>query len=86
MNAQIVDFEAAVSATSTMAVRSAALLHMALLDEFVRLTRDAVEQEGEGFTRESLEEMMTALRAERDGYTAILDGAVLHSPTLIPAA
>lgn len=74
------------AAFSDSAVRSASLLHVALLDEFIRLTRDAVVEEADGFIRDSLEETLAALRQERDGYAVVLHGAMILPQAAVPAA
>lgn len=68
------------------AVRSASLLHVALLDEFIRLTREAAGQETDGFVRDSLEETLAALRGERADYALVLHGDVILPAAAIPAA
>lgn len=73
-------------ALSDTAVRSASLLHVALLDAFIRLTREAAGQEGDGFVRDSLDETLTALCRERDGYAVMLHGPALLPHAAVPAA
>ncbi|MCW2245966.1 hypothetical protein M2352_001557 [Azospirillum fermentarium] len=75
-----------VATLSDTAVRSASLLHMALLDEFIRLTREAAGDENDGFVRDSLEETLAALRVERDGYAVVLHGAMIMPQASVPAA
>lgn len=53
-------------------VSAASLAHIDLLDDFMRLTQDKVTGQTDPFVRESLCELLDALRGERQGYVTLL--------------
>ncbi|SNS76969.1 MULTISPECIES: hypothetical protein [unclassified Azospirillum] len=49
-------------------VRLAATTHARLLDHFIQLTEEEAQKHSDGFTAESLQELLLVLRAERRTY------------------
>ena len=58
-------------------VQSASLTHMALLDEFIRITKEKLGTQEDAFTRDSLADLLLTLRDERDGYARLVEMPVL---------
>lgn len=59
-------------------VQSASLAHMALLDEFIRITKEKLGTQEEAFVRDSLGDLLLTLRDERDGYARLVEMPVLE--------
>ena len=60
-------------------VQSASLAHMALLDEFIRITKDKLGTQEDAFVRDSLADLLLTLRDERDGYARLVELPVLEA-------
>ena len=54
-------------------VQSASLTHMALLDEFIRITKEKLGNQEDAFVRDSLGDLLLTLRDERDGYARLVE-------------
>lgn len=54
-------------------VQSASLTHMALLDEFIRITKEKLGTQEDAFVRDSLGDLLLTLRDERDGYARLVE-------------
>ena len=52
-------------------LRTSALVHARLLDNFIELTRTELERANEDYVRESLSDMLDGLRADRRAYGAL---------------
>jgi len=59
-------------------VQSASLTHMALLDEFIRITKDKLGTQEDAFIRDSLSDLLLTLRDERDGYARLIEMPALE--------
>ncbi|WP_431857739.1 hypothetical protein [Azospirillum sp.] len=59
-------------------VQSASLTHMALLDEFIRITKDKLGTQDDAFVRDSLGDLLLTLRDERDGYARLVEMPALE--------
>lgn len=59
-------------------VQVASLAHMALLDEFIRITKDKLGTQDDAFVRDSLGDLLLTLRDERDGYARLVEMPVLE--------
>jgi hypothetical protein len=60
-------------------VQSASLTHMALLDEFIRITKDKLGNQEDAFVRDSLADLLLTLRDERDGYARLVEMPALET-------
>lgn len=58
-------------------IHASALAHISLLDDFIRVTQDKLSGHTDPFVRESLTEVLEALRAERQGYVNLLSATPL---------
>lgn len=52
-------------------VRFASQRHVELLDSFIRTTEDAMSVQADAFMRDSLTDLLGALRTERDDYARL---------------
>jgi len=59
-------------------VQSASLAHMALLDEFIRITKEKLGTQEDAFVRDSLGDLLLTLRDERDGYARLVEMPALE--------
>ena len=59
-------------------VQSASLAHMALLDEFIRITKEKLGNQEDAFVRDSLGDLLLTLRDERDGYARLVEMPALE--------
>ena len=62
-------------------VQAASLAHIALLDEFLRITKEKLGTQEDAFVRDSLSDLLLTMRDERDGYARLVE-----MPTLEAAA
>ena len=60
-------------------VQTASQAHMALLDEFIRITKDKLGNQEDAFVRDSLADLLLTLRDERDGYARLVETPVLET-------
>ncbi len=67
-------------------VRLAATTHARLLDRFIQLTEDEAQKHTEGFTAESLRELLLVLRDERRTYGAVSGVVEVMFPSIGNAA
>lgn len=54
-------------------IKSASQTHVALLDEFIRVTKEKLAAHDDEFVRDSLADLLSSLRDERDGYARLAD-------------
>lgn len=54
---------------------ASSLVHITLLDEFIRATQEKLMAQDDAFIRDSLSDLLSNLRDERSGYAEVL-GAV----------
>lgn len=54
-------------------LRNATMVHIDLLDEFIRLTESRLTMEDAAFARESLHDLLGALKTERTDYIGLLE-------------
>ena len=62
-------------ATANEKVTSSSRVHIALVDEFIQLTQNKIDAQGDAFVRESLYDLLATLREERAGYLELLNAA-----------
>jgi hypothetical protein len=62
-------------ATASEKVTSSSRVHIALVDEFIQLTQNKIDAQGDAFVRESLYDLLATLREERAGYLELLNAA-----------
>ncbi|WP_035691442.1 hypothetical protein [Azospirillum halopraeferens] len=60
-------------------IKTASQVHVALLDEFIRVTKEKLDGHEDIFVRDSLADLLSSLRDERDGYTRLTDTRTLAS-------
>lgn len=64
-------------ATANEKVTSSSRVHIALVDEFIQLTQNKIDAQGDAFVRESLYDLLATLREERAGYLELLNAAAM---------
>ncbi|HYG90577.1 MAG TPA: hypothetical protein VD978_30455 [Azospirillum sp.] len=68
------------ASTSTNSnVHAASLVHIELLNEFIRITKEKLGAQEDAFVRDSLADLLLTLRDERDGYARLADTPVLEA-------
>lgn len=65
------------STSLTQKIQNASLVHIALLDKFIRVTQEEASAQVDSFTRESLNDLLATMRDERDGYVRLVEGKEL---------
>lgn len=68
-----------ITATTAEKITSSSQIHIALLNEFIQLTQDKVDSQKDPFIRESLNDLLGALREERTGYMDLLNASVVKT-------
>ena len=66
-----------IASTTVEKITTSSQVHIALVDEFIRLTQDKIDRQRDTFTRESLYDLLATLREERAGYLELLSAAAL---------
>lgn len=67
-----------ISTSTHSKVQAASLAHIALLDEFIRITKDKLATQDDTFVRDSLGDLLLSMRDERDGYARLMQAPVLE--------
>lgn len=65
------------ASATTEKITTSSRVHIALVDEFIRLTQNKIDDQRDAFTRESLLDLLATLRDERAGYLDLLSAAAL---------
>jgi hypothetical protein len=65
-------------AAKSKKIATSSQIHIALLDEFIRLTQDRIGAQEDAFVRDSLIDLLSNLRDERAGYIEILGAAAFN--------
>lgn len=64
--------------TKSEKITASSMVHMTLLDEFIRMTQDRIGAQDDAFVRDSLTDLLASLRDERSGYVEILGTAAFN--------
>lgn len=54
-------------------VKASSQVHVGLLDEFIRVTKENLAASDDAFVRDSLADLLSSLRDERDGYARLIE-------------
>ncbi|MGQ9366763.1 hypothetical protein [Azospirillum sp. ST 5-10] len=54
-------------------VKASSQVHVALLDDFIRVTKEKLAANEDPFVRDSLADLLSSLRDERDGYARLIE-------------
>lgn len=59
-------------ATNSEKIAASSLVHITLLDEFIRAAQEKLMVQNDAFIRDSLTDLLANLRDERSGYAEVL--------------
>lgn len=65
-------------ATNSEKIAASSLVHITLLDEFIRTAQEKMKGQHDSFIRDSLSDLLSNLRDERAGYAEILGSIALN--------
>jgi len=67
-----------IGAVNSKKITSSSAAHVALLDQFIRLTQDTIVEQDDAFIRDSLVDLLSNLRSERADYAEIIGASALN--------
>ncbi|SMF78362.1 hypothetical protein SAMN02982917_4799 [Azospirillum oryzae] len=67
-----------ISAVNSKKINASSAAHIALLDQFIRLTQDTIVEQDDAFIRDSLVDLLANLRTERADYAEIIGASALN--------
>ncbi|MBP2298690.1 hypothetical protein [Azospirillum picis] len=67
-----------IAAVNSKKISASSVAHIALLDEFIRLTQDSIVEQDDAFVRDSLVDLLSNLRSERADYAEIVGTSALN--------
>ncbi|ANC91512.1 hypothetical protein A6A40_06120 [Azospirillum humicireducens] len=67
-----------ISAVNSKKINASSAVHIALLDQFIRLTQDTIVEQDDTFVRDSLVDLLSSLRNERADYAEIIGVSALN--------
>ncbi|KAA0598576.1 hypothetical protein J2848_001058 [Azospirillum lipoferum] len=67
-----------IGAVNSKKINASSVAHIALLDQFIRLTQDTIVEQDDAFVRDSLVDLLSNLRNERADYAEIIGAIALN--------
>ncbi|PWC83829.1 hypothetical protein TSH100_19925 [Azospirillum sp. TSH100] len=67
-----------IGAVNSKKINASSAAHIALLDQFIRLTQDTIVEQDDAFVRDSLVDLLSNLRNERADYAEIIGASALN--------
>ena len=67
-----------IGAVNSKKSNASSAAHIALLDQFIRLTQDTIVEQDDAFVRDSLADLLSDLRSERADYAEIIGASALN--------
>ncbi|PWC39728.1 hypothetical protein [Azospirillum sp. TSO35-2] len=67
-----------IDAINSKKITASSVAHIALLNEFIRLTEDTIVEQDDAFVRDSLVDLLSSLRSERADYAEMIGTTALN--------